>query len=101
MTRLLLWCSVAHDRRTDPVDAHVLRPARLVLRPHLLADDGLLPDIASAAAVLLRPRQREQAFGRQRLAEALRQREVLRVIGAGAQEIAGDVLGDETAQPRT
>ncbi|MDF2583940.1 MAG: hypothetical protein K0R33_2583 [Mycobacterium sp.] len=40
---LLLGGAVAHDDRPDPVDAHVLRAAWFVVRPHLLAHHGLLP----------------------------------------------------------
>src|SRR5215471_5201385 len=66
---LLLRRAVPHDRRAYPVDAHVLGAARLVVRPHLLADHGLLPDRGTAAAELLRPGQAEQALLGQEPAE--------------------------------
>ena len=40
---LLFGGSVPHERGPDPVDAHVLRAAGFVVRPHLLAQHGLLP----------------------------------------------------------
>ena len=35
--------AVGHDRRAHPIQPHVLRTAGLVVRPHLLAHDGLIP----------------------------------------------------------
>ena len=50
--------AVRHDRRADPVEAHVLRAAGLVVRPHLLADHRLVPHRSAASAVALRARRR-------------------------------------------
>ncbi len=90
----------AHQRRADPVEPHVLRAARLVVRPHLLAHDGLLPDVPATAAVLARPGEREQVLLAQDPAEALGQREVLRVVGERREEVGREVLGDQLAQSR-
>ena len=83
--------AVPHDGRTDPVDAHVLRAAWLVMGPHLLANDGLLPHRSAAAAELLGPRQAEQPLLGERAAERLRHRKVGRVVGESAEEIRRDV----------
>src|SRR5690606_11719223 len=55
MFALLFGRSVPHDGRPDPVHTHILRAARFVLRPHLLAHHGLFPDRGTAPAELLRP----------------------------------------------
>ena len=78
---LLLGRAVPHDRRAHPVDAHVLRAAGLVMRPHLLAHDGLLPRRRAAAAVLLWPRHAQQALRGERAAEALGDVEVGGIVG--------------------
>ena len=88
---LLFGGPVPHQRRTDPVDSHVLRTAGLVLGPHLLAQHRLLPDRTTAAAMLFRPGQRQQPLGGQQLAERLGGGQVLRIVGAGAEEVGGDV----------
>ncbi len=98
MQRLLLLGAERHDRRTHPVDAHVLRAAWLVVCPHLLTDDGLVPHRTAASAVLDRPREREQALGREARAEPLRDREVVGVVGERAQEAGRDLGGDERSQ---
>ena len=95
---LLFGRPVTHQRRTDPVDAHVLRTAGLVLGPHLLAQHRLLPDRTTAAAMLFRPGQRQQALGGQQFAERLGGGEVLRVVGARAEEVGGNVVGYQLAQ---
>ncbi len=95
----LLFCgSVPHQRGPDPVDAHVLRTAGFVVRPHLLAQYGLLPHRAAAAAVFLRPGQSEQPVGGEQLAERLGGREVSWVVGAGAEEAFWDMRGYQLAQ---
>ena len=48
MKPLLLRRTEAHQRRTDPVDVHVLRTARLAGGPHLFAEDEVLPDRTAA-----------------------------------------------------
>ena len=60
-----------HDRRADPVEAHVLGAAGLVVGPHLLAHHGLVPHRAAAPAVLGGPGEGEQALVGEGLAEAL------------------------------
>lgn len=90
---LLFGRAVTHQRRADPVDSHVLRTARLVLGPHFLAQHRLLPDRTTAAAMLFRPRQRQQPLGGQQLAERLGGGQVLRILRAGAEEVGGDVMG--------
>src|ERR1700722_19720848 len=41
---LLLGGAESHDGRTHPVESHVLGTPWLVIGPHLLANDGLLPN---------------------------------------------------------
>ena len=78
---------MAHEGRADPVDAHVLRAARLVVRPHLLADHGLLPHRRAAPAELLRPRHAQQAAFGEQPAECLGHRQVFWVVGEGPKEV--------------
>ncbi len=66
--------AVAHQRRTDPVDVHVLRSARLAGRPHLLAQDEVFPGRPALSAIFRRPMRDEQAGLRQARTE--RQREL-------------------------
>ena len=95
---LLLLGAVPHDDRADPVDAHVLGAARLVVGPHLLAHHGLLPHRRPAAAEILRPRQAQQvAFG-QCPAELLGRLEVGRVVGEGAQKVLGHMTVHQLTQ---
>ena len=61
---LLRLGAVGHDRRPDPVEAHVLGAAGLVVGPHLLADHGLLPDRAAPAPVLGGPGDGQEALRR-------------------------------------
>ena len=96
---LLLVGAEGHDRRADPVEAHVLRAAGLVVGPHLLAHDGLVPHRAAAPAVLRGPGDGEQALVGERLAEALGDVEVGGVVGERAEVVLGDVRGDQRAQP--
>ena len=72
--------------------------AGFVVGPHLLAQHGLLPDRTAAAAMLFRPGQRQQPLGRQQLAERLGGGQVLGIVGAGAQEVSRDVVGNQLAQ---
>src|SRR5579875_430170 len=51
----LLVGPVTHDRRADPVDPHVLGTPRLMVRPHLFTDDGLLPRRRTSPTKLGRP----------------------------------------------
>ena len=98
MPGLLLGGSVTHERGPDPVDAHVLGTAGLVVGPHLLAQHGLLPYRPSAAAMFFRPGQRQQTVGCKQFAERLGGGEVSRVVGEGAQETFLDVRGYQLAQ---
>ena len=98
MLCLLLGSAVSHDRRADPVDAHVLRAAWLVMRPHFLADDGLLPGRGAATAEFVRPGDTQQSALGQQPAKLLRHLEIGRVIGECAQKILGDVLVHQIAQ---
>ena len=61
---LLLRCAMAHDRGPHPVDAHILRAAGLVVRPHLFAHRGLLPDRRALARPILRARRCRAAHAR-------------------------------------
>ena len=98
MERLLLVGAERHDRRTHPVETHVLRAARLVVRPHLLADDGLIPHGAAAPAVLDRPREREELLRCEPRAEPLRDLQIVGIVGERAEEVGGDLGGDERSQ---
>jgi hypothetical protein len=48
--------------------------------------------------MLFRPGQREQALGSQQLAERLGGGQVLWIVGAGAEEVGGDVIGYKLPQ---
>ena len=96
---LLLVGAEGHDRRTHPVEAHVLGAAGLVVGPHLLAHDGLVPHGAAPAAELGGPGDGEQSLVGQGLAEPLGDVEVGGVVGEGAEVVVGDVGGDQGAQP--
>ncbi len=48
--------------------------------------------------MLFRPGQRQQPLGRQQLAERLRGGQVLRIVGAGAEETRGNVIGYQLSQ---
>ena len=95
---LLLVGAERHDRGTHPIETHVLRAARLVVCPHLLADDGLIPDRAAAPAVLDGPGEGEELLGRESRAEPLRDLQILGVVGERAEEVGGDLGGDERSQ---
>ena len=73
----LLVGAVAHDRRTDPVDVHVLRPTRLADRPQLFAQDRVLPTRRRAAAVFDRPVRGQPAALGERGGEAPAEGDVL------------------------
>src|SRR5207302_98510 len=61
---LLLLGAVGHDGGADPVDVHVLGPARLAVRPELLGEHGHPPGAGLVAAVLARPvRSQPAALG--------------------------------------
>ena len=99
MLALLLRCPVAHDHRAHPVDPHVLSAPRLVMRPHLLAHRGLLPDRGIPAAPALRPGHAQQAAVGENAAEPLRRLQIRRIVGEGTEEIRRDVLLHQLAQP--
>jgi hypothetical protein len=101
VSRFLLGRAVTHDRRPDPVDAHVLRSAGLMVGPHLFPQDGLLPYRTSAATMLFRPGEGQQPVGCQQFAKRLGGGEVFRVVGAGTQEALGDLRGDQIPQARS
>ncbi len=69
---LLLGGAEAHERRTDPVDVHVLAAARLAGLPHFLGQDERRPGTAS------RPPQRFGQCGTSRPASASLRAKVLR-----------------------
>src|SRR5207247_5191936 len=95
---LLRLAAEAHDARPDVVEVHVLRAARLVVRPHLLAQDRLLPDARLLTAPLARPAHGEPAAGRELAAEGARERERARVVDEHAAPPVGKLLGQEGAQ---
>ncbi len=80
------------------IDAHVLRATGLVVGPHLLANRRLHPRRRAPAAPLLRPGHAQEAALGQRPAEGLGDLEIGGIVGEGAQESLGHVLGDERAQ---
>ena len=64
---LLLGRTVFHERRTDPVDVHVLGAARLAGSLHFLAQDEMRPVRTFGPAVFLRPMRHQQpALGQPR-----------------------------------
>ena len=88
-----------HDRRPDPVEAHVLRAPRLVVGPHLLAHHGLVPHRAAAAAVLGGPGEGEETLLGEGPAEALGDVEVGGIAGERAEVVLRDVRRDQLPQP--
>ena len=74
----LLLGAVAHDRRPDPVDVHVLRATGLADRPQLLTEDGVLPARRRVAAVLDRPVRGQPTTLGERGGEAPAEVDVLR-----------------------
>ncbi len=66
--------------------------------PHLLADGRLFPRGRSPAAPLLRPGDAQQTPLGEQPAELLRELEVRRVGGEGAEEVGGDLLPDQLAK---
>ena len=51
--------------------------------------------------MLFGPGQRQQPLGGQQLAEGLGGGQVLRIVGAGAEEVGGDVIGYQLSQALT
>ena len=90
-----------HDRRTHPVEAHVLGAARLVVGPHLLAHHGLVPHRAAGAAVLGGPGEGEQTLLGERLAEALGDVEVGGIAGERAEVVRPRCASAISARSRT
>src|SRR3546814_13812133 len=68
---LLCLGSEFHDRGSGPVGAEIERGTRLADRPHLFADDDLLPGAGVAAAIFAGPVPDDQvAFGKPRIEPA-------------------------------
>ena len=95
---LLRLAPEAHDAGADVVEVHVLRPARLLVRPHLLAENRLLPRARVLPAVRARPGHGEPAAGRELRAEGPRERERARVVDEHAAPPGRQLLGEEGAQ---
>src|SRR2546422_848619 len=74
------------------------RAARLVVRPHLLAQDRLLPDARLLTPPLARPAHGEPAARRELAAEGARERDRTRVVDEHAAPPVGQLLGQERAQ---
>ena len=91
----------SHDRRPDPVHAHVLGSPWLVVRPHLLAEHRLGPRTGVCAAQFLGPREGEEPLRRQHPAERLRLLEVVGVARERAHERLGKLVGDQLSQSQS
>ncbi len=98
--RLLLVGAVGQDRRSDPVDVHVLRAPRLADRPQFLAEDDVLPGRGRPPAVLGRPVRRQPAALGESTVEDLRVGDVLgrSELAHRAAPLAVERRGDERAQ---